>query len=102
MNVYPSLAELVDGYTLPDSIYKELEWRYNNLSIKYLTSEVTQDGRLINRSVFANNADDAMEEIVDAIHAMLNLRMKGWDCDNILSLAQILYEELSVIRDQIE
>lgn len=68
--VYPSISEILPEKLLgrmPFSLVSDIEERYEKLGGKYLTDELTEDGRRINACMNKNSVQDAIEEVIDAV-----------------------------------
>lgn len=69
-NVYPSVQEIMPPVLLsriPATLAKDIEERYLTLGEKYLTEELTVDGRRVNACMHNDSVQDAIEEVVDAV-----------------------------------
>ena len=69
-NVYPSTEELMPELIrarLPALLCDEVEERYRTLGEKYVTDIVHEDGRYINGCMYKSSAQDAVEEVIDAV-----------------------------------
>ncbi len=101
--VYPSIEELFMGAQwLSAPLRKEIATRYEELGPKYLTDELHTDGRKINGCMQKNSAQDALEEVVDAVFNMLVLRFKGYAVGNILPSLLDAYTRLLAMQQAID
>lgn len=78
-NVYPSLKEILPEVLLtriPSALAEEISTRYATLGPKYMTDQQHVDGRYINGCMFKSSANDALEEVVDAVFNILVLIFK--------------------------
>lgn len=69
-SVYPSIEELLPDLLLsriPASLAEDMQHRYETLGPKYLTDNMSSDGRRINACMFNSSVQDALEEVVDAV-----------------------------------
>ena len=69
--MYPSLAELITGMALPDSLIASLSYRYNQHGMEYASEYKHDDGRIINQCMQKDSILDAQEELNDAIFNLL-------------------------------
>ena len=101
--VYPSIDELFNGANwLSKGLRDEIATRYRELGPKYLTEEEYTDGRKINGCMNKNSAQDALEEVVDAIFNLLVLRFKGYAVSSVMSKLLEVYSQLLALRKFIE
>lgn len=72
--VYPSIDELLPLEMLviiPDNLAREIIERYETLGPKYLTDNLTEDGRQINGMMYTDRIVNCIEEIVDAVFCIV-------------------------------
>lgn len=78
-NVYPSIEELIPSILrskLPATLIEEITERYETLGEKYLTDEVTEDGRRVNGMCYSDRIVNCREEIVDGVFCILGQILK--------------------------
>jgi hypothetical protein len=108
--VYPSTREIIPDlllHKLPVSLVNQIEERYNLLGPKYVTEEVHLDGRFINGCMLKSSAQDAIEEVIDAVFNVLVLIFKNSklgpvipdELYSVLSGLIEIYTALCVIRE---
>ena len=103
LSPYPSIEELIPNpKIISTGLLKMLTERYAELGPKYLTKEKHTDGRFINDCMNKNSAQDAIEEIVDAIFNVMVLRFKGHKTSKLLFDLVMVYNSLLALRLDIE
>lgn len=100
--MYPSIEEVFRSWRLPYTLAKEIEERYVKYGPKYMTEATHTDGRKINQCMKSNSAQDALEEVVDAVFNCLVLDLKGINASKMIRELCGIYEDLQDIRDMIE
>lgn len=58
---------------MPEELIAEIKQRYETLGEKYLTDNLTEDGRRINGMMYTSRIDNCNEEVVDAVFCII-----GW------------------------
>ena len=76
VEMYPSLAELITGMALPDSLIASLARRYNEHGMEYASRIKHSDGRVVNLCMQKDSILDAQEELNDAIFNLLVVCLK--------------------------
>ena len=87
-HVYPSIEELMPQEMygmIPASLAMDIQERYATLGEKYLTEQRHTDGRMINNCMFKDSAQDAIEEVVDAVFNTLVMIFKSRVQDTVPS-----------------
>lgn len=78
VDMYPSLQNLLDSYTnvpVPPGLVAMLYERYNKHGMEY-ASDLRRNGRIVNRCMARDSAEDAREELVDAVFNLLVVTFK--------------------------
>ena len=103
--VYPDINEILPPTItrrLNASIIEDIKTRYAELGPKYVTEEMHTDGRRINGCMSKDSAQDAIEEVVDAIFNVCIMHLKGrtYLANIILRKLVEVYEELDAVREK--
>lgn len=101
-NVYPNTDEIMPPAIrrrLSTFVVQDIQDRYAKLGPKYIGPLMHTDGRRINQCMTNNSAQDALEEIVDAIFNVCILNLKGHDVRSLLRDLQDLYDRLLIMKE---
>lgn len=98
--MFPSPEELFgDIHWIPKDVVDQLRERYAAHGPEYLGPNSMPDGRRINLCMERNSAQDALEEVIDAIFNLLVLRFKGKHYTGPMRNLLSAYSSLKVMRD---
>ena len=102
-NVYPNAKEILPAHVrrrLPQDLVDDIETRYEELGPKYVGKNKYRDGRLVNQCMEKDSAQDALEEIVDAVFNVCVLGIKGHDIRQLLRDLVAIYNDLQKLKEK--
>ena len=99
--VFPNTDEILTEPVrrrLTRNIIEEIKERYEKHGPEYISDRQMPDGRYINQCMLNDSAQDAIEEVVDAIFNTIILSMKQKYVGGVLRHLVAAYNDLEMMR----
>lgn len=93
-NHYPSVGELLTNamVEIPQALKEQVAIRYVKGRDNYITSAMTEDGRVVNACMVSDNFSEALDEVTDAVFNLLVAMLRAHNSNS----TDIPYEKSKV------
>lgn len=99
--MYPSIKEILTEPVrrkLNARLIADITERYEKHGLEYISERKLPDGRFINQCMLNDSAQDALEEVVDAVFNTIILSMKQKYVGGILRHLVAAYDDLVAMK----
>lgn len=100
--MYPSIEEILTEPVrrkLNARLIADIAERYEKHGLEYISERKLPDGRFINMCMLNDSAQDALEEVADAVFNTIILSMKQRYVGGILRHLVAAYDDLVALRE---